>query len=384
MLVKMSSGIFTLELSKITIETIRAFREQGIAEGLRVEYKEDFPQDIERTICAFANSEGGIILIGVQADRNTNKPVSIPGIELKSGLEEKVVNICLSHISPTIMPEVKVCDFKSSPDKTESDRAVLFIRVHRSYMAPHYLINTNEILVRVHNRNSRADLRTIEALINRREKAKSAPEQITPYLGTKEITIATDVYQSVVICPVFPLDNRIHFNKENNERLFNVVNNVLTLTTSKPRPWHLELLSYDSSGRITRYCRVSRNGRIAFQRTATVENSRLYMYPSIRFLMKALKAAREIYPHFGFYGELAVGLIIVGTQNLLLGFPANRYLDRDYRCEKAEIFINRTIQYDELFNFKELIQDIINEFCLYFGLELNKEIISEIADELMN
>jgi len=60
----------------------------------------------------------------------------------------------------------------------------------------------------------------------------------------------------------------------------------------------------------------------------------------------------------------------------------NRFLDRDYQCGEAEIFINRTIQYDELFNLEELIQDIINEFCLYFGLELDKEIISEIADEL--
>ena len=379
----MSFGIFTADLSKITIDTIRTFCDQKIPEGLRVEYKEDFPQDIEKTICALANSEGGIILVGVQADRNTNKPISIPGIELKRGLEEKVVNICLSHISPTIVPEVKVCDFKSSPDKTESDRAVLFIRVPRSYMAPHYLINTNEILVRVHNRNSRADLRTIESLINRREKAKSASKQISPFFDFKKITANASVYESVVICPVFPSDNFIHFNKENNERLFKILNNVLTLTTSKPTPWHLELLSYNSSGQIIHYCRVNRNGQISFQRPATVYNSnKLYMYHSIQFLMKALKAGREIYPHFGFYGELAVGLTIVGTKNLLLGFPKNRPLYRNYQCNYEKIFINRTIQYDELLNFEDLIQDIINEFCLHFELELRKEIISEIADEL--
>ena len=75
----MESSLFALENSKVTFKEIKSFCDQQFSEGLRIEYKREFPQnvDLAKTICAFANSAGGILLIGVEADKVTNIPFNI-------------------------------------------------------------------------------------------------------------------------------------------------------------------------------------------------------------------------------------------------------------------------------------------------------------------
>ena len=54
----MELSLFALENSKITIKEIRNFYDQQFSEGLRIEYKREFPQnvDLAKTICAFGES----------------------------------------------------------------------------------------------------------------------------------------------------------------------------------------------------------------------------------------------------------------------------------------------------------------------------------------
>ena len=136
-------SLFGLEKSKINFKEIKNFCDQQISEGLRIDYKRDFQKnvDLARTICAFANTAGSIILIGVEADKEKNIPVNIPGIQITEGLEEKVVNICLSQILPRIMPEIKLCPFETA---NGSQSAVLFIRINQSYNPPHYVWQTRK------------------------------------------------------------------------------------------------------------------------------------------------------------------------------------------------------------------------------------------------
>jgi len=384
------SSIFVLELSKLTIDNIKLFCAQGFSEGLRIEYKRDFPENLKlaETVCAFANTEGGIILIGVQAERAKNTPTAIPGIELKRGLEEKVISLCLSHISPTIAPEVKVCDFKSDSRKNVSDRAVVLIRVRSSYIAPHYLLKSNKISVRVHNRNSLADLRTIESLINRRERVISEGAPSSVFYDKKEISVENEAFESVVIAPQFPPEPFIRFySKEDSDWLSEVANEVLRLYEHRPETWRLILVGLNSSEQKTRYCSIERGGKIVFQRRANVEKNEYFLFTSIAFLIKALKAVQKIYSHFGFYGDLSVGLTIVNTQNLRLGFLSqgrrHRYLER-YRCDRGWISVFKTLRYDELSHLDKKIAEIFQELCIYFGAVFPKKTTMDIVQEIFS
>ena len=43
----MKSSIFTIDLSQLDINKIRSFCDQGFPEALRIDYKKDFPKNLE-------------------------------------------------------------------------------------------------------------------------------------------------------------------------------------------------------------------------------------------------------------------------------------------------------------------------------------------------
>ncbi len=296
-MIKVKASLFLIDLAQLGIEDIQSFCDQGFSESLRIEYKEELTDNLKlaKTICAFANTQGGIILVGVKADTIKNIPETIPGIELKEGLEEKIINLCLGHISPSITPEVKVCDFKSDSMESKNNRAVLFIRIRPSYSPPHYLLKNNEIPVRVHNRNSLADLQTIERLIEKRKNLTSGSSFSSyPYHDHKEIEIENVSIETVVVTPRFNIDPIIYYyNKEKSDWLFRNANEVMRLDEQRPDQWTLTFVGLNQARQITRYCSIRKYGEITFQRTATVDNNKFYPLQSLAFVSEVMKNAKK-------------------------------------------------------------------------------------------
>ncbi len=72
-------------------------------ESETVEFKEGLNiREILETVCAFANSKGGVIIIGVSDDG------AIRGINIGKGTVESIVNSITNEIRPKIYPEVSV------------------------------------------------------------------------------------------------------------------------------------------------------------------------------------------------------------------------------------------------------------------------------------
>jgi hypothetical protein len=382
----MESSLFALEKSKITFKEIKGFCDQQLSEGLRIEYKKDFPANngLARTICAFANTAGGMILIGVEADKKRNIPIDTIGIQITEGLQEKVVNICLNNILPRVVPEIKLCPFKqgSSPE-----RGVLFVRVSPSYNPPHYLWQTKEILIRADNKNERADLQNIEDMIERRKGTRSNfdSSSTSTSWSTKSITLPGPAFETVVIFLNFAKKDIVPFNKEIDSVLFEMANEILKLQDQTPNPNHLIFDSRNPQGQITRFCRIDGDGRMVFQRSANVKNNILAAFDSFIFLTKSLRAARKICSYLAFYGDVSVGLTIINSNyrdhKLELGFPEKRRLPDTFSCEWETISVSRTIRYDDFENLSETLQSMFNEFCRYFHFAPDSETIKEIVEE---
>lgn len=376
----MGASLFTLEKSKVDFKEVKSFCDQQISEGLRVEYKRDFPknEDVAKSICAFANAEGGIILIGVEANKDSNVPIDIPGIRMEKGLEEKVSSICLSHILPRIMPEIKLCPFNLADDR---QRAVLFVRISQSFTPPHYVWQTREILVRVNCENVRADLQTIEDLFERRNRIREGGgyTSASTSWSYKYIEIEAPVFETVVFHLNFAKDI-LTFNKENDVAFDKIANKVMTLSEQIPYPNYLLLLSRNSQGQITRACRID-SDRLVFQRTAHVDGSRLQAIECFQFLSQVLKAGQEFCAHFAFYGDISFGLNIENTESLSLAIPRIRWLDDDCKSEWKTISISRTIRFDDFANLSQTIQGMFGEFCRFFHLALDSKAIESIVEE---
>jgi len=122
------------EVESITFSDIEAFCSQGIAEGLRLDYKSQIPGELEKLVAAFANTLGGLIILGVEADKSTNKPVWPPkGMPQAQGIEEQITAICRDNVYPPVRPLIS--DIIDNPPHPGTALAV--IRVDESPEAPH-------------------------------------------------------------------------------------------------------------------------------------------------------------------------------------------------------------------------------------------------------
>jgi len=154
--------------------TVEAFCKQGVREGRFIDYKADFPADLAKMIASLANTDGGLVLIGVVADKKTNAPtLPLQGVALAPDLEEKVYKICGSSIYPPIAPLVWLVNF-SDTNLSQPERAILVVRVLPSDLAPHAVDKRRGVYVRTGNISQPYEQATADEILqlsNRRAEA---------------------------------------------------------------------------------------------------------------------------------------------------------------------------------------------------------------------
>jgi len=92
------------------------------ARGKTLEYKRDLssPEGLLKTLVAFANTAGGVIIVGVED--KTRRVVGVPDV-LKT--EERLASIVADSIQPRLVPDIEIAPWR----KTH----VLMVQV---YLAP--------------------------------------------------------------------------------------------------------------------------------------------------------------------------------------------------------------------------------------------------------
>jgi ATP-dependent DNA helicase RecG len=147
-------------------------------EGKTLEFKRDLssPEGILKAIVAFANTSGGIVLLGVED--GTRK---VKGIRDVLAEEERLASLISDSISPKLVPSMEVMPWR----KTQ----VLAVEIYPSPNRPHYLNRLGPaegVFVRVGSTNRRADSFLIEEM-RRYNQASSFDEQPMPDLNSEAI-----------------------------------------------------------------------------------------------------------------------------------------------------------------------------------------------------
>lgn len=171
--------MYTKATDEICIADVQAFLEERNRESIILDYKADWPNDLSKVIAAMANTQGGVILIGVAEDGKDGYPREIVGIDLTPGgdlLRQRVVSTAYKAIYPPVRPDVVICPLDSDPN-----RAVIVIRVSPSDHAPHAVDNRRRIYVRVDSQtepHSLATLDSLEWLWHRRQQAETGRDTL--------------------------------------------------------------------------------------------------------------------------------------------------------------------------------------------------------------
>ncbi len=160
--------------SVMDYQALKNLVRRGESSSLEFKLKTNHPEKIIRGVVAFANTNGGIMLIGVADDKR------IPGLKYADEDEYLLVRalnrFCFPRISYTI-DRVQLLD----------EREVLVIRVPRSPTRPHYLIpdpdnpDDKKVYVRVADKSVQASREVREIL-----KGEQAERHIRFTYGDKE------------------------------------------------------------------------------------------------------------------------------------------------------------------------------------------------------
>lgn len=196
--------MFTKPIDEIIFEDVEVFCEEW-TEGVRVEYKSDInlKRHIPKIVSSFANTHGGIFLIGVEADQTNNQVTSIPGIPQRNGIEEQIQQSALTGIYPGVIPEIKVVDV---PD---SKNVIVVVRVDESVQAPHAIQNSTRVYIRtgsITEPYELSDMDRISHMLKRREDSQVIAEQILQRINQRASRNMdmNEVTLTVIAQPIFP------------------------------------------------------------------------------------------------------------------------------------------------------------------------------------
>lgn len=147
-------------------------------EGKTLEFKRDLssPDGVLKAIVAFANTSGGVLVLGVEDC--TKRVKGVPNILAE---EERLANLIADSISPRLVPSIEVMPWR----KTQ----VLAVEIYPSASRPHFLnrLGPEEgVFVRVGSTNRRADLFLVEEM-RRYNQVSSFDEQPRPELNSEAI-----------------------------------------------------------------------------------------------------------------------------------------------------------------------------------------------------
>jgi hypothetical protein len=153
----MSSFSFLQNCSsdEVTLDKVLELVGQNLPEGISLEYKSEFSSTLVESIAAFANTYGGILIVGVK---------NRPGDDRIVGVDEeqitRISNACTSALEPPFVPEI-------IPVRLDTDDHLylLIIRVYPE-TSPRPVVVSGKVFIRLPGRNARADSNRIRQLFS--------------------------------------------------------------------------------------------------------------------------------------------------------------------------------------------------------------------------
>ena len=147
-------------------DALQALIDNQVPEGKTIEYKSKIPSAAESemipllaTVSSFANTTGGDLLIGIEADKGV--PTKLLGVEANDTDAEKLrlEQVLRSGIEPRPPVDIR-------PIAIGNDKYVWAIRVHNSWTSPHRVIRNSKFYARNSAGRYELDVGEIRAAFN--------------------------------------------------------------------------------------------------------------------------------------------------------------------------------------------------------------------------
>ena len=393
-------SVFTKPIDNISYDDVVSFCQQRIGEGISLDYKKDFPRSLGETISAFANSFGGVIIIGVKEDESSKPKPPFEGIDHEDKLEERVWNIILDNIYPPLFPEIRVCPPKDG-------KTFVVIRIPQSNETPHAIYNNTKVYIRTGNRSKLEDLATVEQiewLRNRRKKSEELREMLYRRAEDRYRTICEQRHVSagfgefaLSFCPLYLQKPLVAL--EQIERIVNeakVSDRYATFPKlwDSPRPVQDGIVSYGIRGetRVIAYTEVNRFGMVFYKKVleeidntpGTEAKKKLHIISIVDILRVAFEAMAAFYDKIGYWGLVEVKFSVGSILGVSFIPPRAIYALEDL-IEKNDV--QKVVSWQIVVSVPELkdsavrrskLVDTVKDITWSFGQQMAEENINEL------
>jgi schlafen family protein len=170
-------------------------------EGVRVEYKRELDaRHIPKVVSSFANTVGGVWIIGVATDVENRAVFPIRGISRTPGIEERITQSCYHNLYPPLLPDIKIIDVPG-----EGGRVVVVVQISESVEAPHAIENSTKVYIRTNSPTEiiqMAEIDRIEYLLKRRQQPEQMREDMIHSMATR--SPIGSPFLRVVVSPRYP------------------------------------------------------------------------------------------------------------------------------------------------------------------------------------
>jgi hypothetical protein len=163
-------NILNNPISNFSFSDIAQFCAEGQIEGVQLDYKRELPaKGLGKHFSSFSNTRGGLLIIGVEEDSRTGKPIAWEGLVFDTKLVDKIHQYA-ANVEPRPAYDVHVTD-------EQEGKVFILVRVFEGDRTPYYVQNDANLYIRTGNITDPIGLASPEAaelLFGKKAKADLA------------------------------------------------------------------------------------------------------------------------------------------------------------------------------------------------------------------
>jgi len=365
--------VFLKPLEELEFADIEQLKSNKICESQILDYKKKFLEDnkLLKQVSAFANTQGGFLIFGVEETGKGGYPKEIVGIDRGQINKERMEQIILSNIQPRLNVKIQIIEHQ------ETSKAIVVVQIPNSYLKPHMNQRDNKFYKRYEFEALPMTELEVSNTYRRRFMGYKEMENYLSDLLGYEFLEGNALYQIVgriIIIPTvlshmidtsdvkeFDWMNQLQFKPKSYPIPTNPIPSTNGIKTQRTR-----------DGEVVEAWEVHRNGCIQYGTIFETEVDGKKVFMANGFCVKLLhilQFASTLYQKYNFFGDVKIVCNLHRLKDSLILLPHRFHRYIEHPCQVYTLNVSREFPTNMVESKYEYITSgIMNEIFNSFSL----------------